>query len=538
VNLPQPAASSATLRQLADLAEIRGDGTESAELRRTAGALDADTRPRLDPAKPASEADLVLRAARARIPWLLRRLIEAGVTRTSEAATLARHGIATLADLSHALDEGRIARVLDREAASRLNSAIDGLSAEAKPFTLGRASELLELLQTRLMLDCPSFEKVTAAGGVRRFEPLVDSLTIVGSTADPQAVLDTIARLPEIDDVLHRSARRAIVTFNHVEVDVRVAAPDEYGTVLYSATGSRAHLAGMAARRTRVRLYAREEDVYADAGLPFIPAELRQGTGEIEAATLAELPALVDVKDIRGDLHMHSIYSDGQDSLSTMVAAANALGYEYIAITDHSQRAAASRTLTLETLARQRDEVARLREQYPAMVIFHGVEVDIMPDGRLDFSDDVLATLDIVIASLHEDAGQGARALTRRCLAAIRHPLVTIISHPANRIVGRRGGYPLDFGAIYEAAVETGTALEIDGAPAHLDMDGEHAREAVAAGVTVTIDGDCHRATSLARHMRFGVGTARRGWVEPRHVLNTRRLTDVRRFIAAKRPRA
>jgi DNA polymerase (family 10) len=320
-----------------------------------------------------------------------------------------------------------------------------------------------------------------------------------------------------------------------VEVDVRVAAPDEYGTVLYHATGSRAHVAMMTGRRARLRLHPREEDLYMEAGLPFIAPELRQGTGEVEAATLRELPSLVDMHHIRGDLHMHSTYSDGQDLLATMVAAASALGYEYIAITDHSQSAAASRTLTLEALARQSDEIARLREMYPAMTILHGVEVDIMPDGRLDFSDDVLASLDLVIASLHDDAGHGARTLTRRCLAAIRHPLVTIISHPSNRIVGRRSGYPLDFAAIYEAAAQTGTALEIDGAPAHLDMDGEHARDAITAGVTVTIDGDCHRAASLARHMRLGVGTARRGWVEPRHVLNTRKLSEVRRFIAAKR---
>lgn len=476
-----------------------------------------------------------LRAARARIPWLLRRLIELGAVRTSEAAALARHGIATLADLGQTLDEGRIARILDPECETRLSGIIDMLAAETRQFTLGRAHDVIESLQARLILECPSFEKVTAAGGVRRFEPLVESLTIVGCAVDPERVLETITRLPEIDDVLHRTTRRAIVAFNHVEVDVRVAAPDEYGTVLYCATGSRAHLAMLSARRARTRLHASEADVYAEAGLPFIAPELRQGTGEIEAAALRELPSLVEVHHIRGDLHMHSTYSDGQDLLPAMVAAANALGYEYIAITDHSQRAAASRTLSLETLARQRDEIARLREVYPSMAILHGVEVDIMPDGRLDFSDDVLATLDLVIASLHEDAGQGARTLTRRCLAAIRHPLVSIISHPANRIVGRRSGYPLDFGAIYEAAVETGTALEIDGAPAHLDMDGEHAREAVAAGVTVTIDGDCHRAASLARHMRLGIGTARRGWVEPRHVLNTRSLGDLRRFIAAKR---
>jgi DNA polymerase (family 10) len=497
--------------------------------------MDAGTRPRLDAGRTGSEAEMALRAARARIPWLLRRLIELGAARTSEAAVLARHGIATLLDLGIAFDDRRVGRVLDTEAEARVSAVMELLSSESKQFTLGRACDLLETLQARLLLECPGFEKIVPAGGVRRFEPLVDALTLVGCSADPEAVIATIAQLPEIGDVLHRTARRAIVTVNQVEVDVRVTAPDEYGTVLHHATGSRAHVAMMTTRRPRPRLHAREEDLYIDAGLPFIAPELRQAAGEVEAATLRELPSLVDVSHIRGDLHMHSTYSDGQDLLATMVAAASALGYEYIAITDHSQRAAAARTLTLDTLARQREEIARLREFYPAMAILHGVEVDIMPDGRLDFADEVLASLDLVIASLHDDAGQGGRTLTRRCLAAIRHPLVTIISHPANRIVGRRAGYPLDFPAIFEAAVDTGTAVEIDGAPAHLDMDGEHARAAVAAGVTVTIDGDCHRAASLARHMRFGVGTARRGWVEPRHVLNTRKLAEVRRFIAAKR---
>jgi DNA polymerase (family 10) len=176
-----------------------------------------------------------------------------------------------------------------------------------------------------------------------------------------------------------------------------------------------------------------------------------------------------------------------------------------------------------------------MRERYPQITILHGVETDIMPDGSLDFSDRILETFDIVLASLHDSARQDGKALTRRCLQALRHPLVNIVAHPANRLVGRREGYRLDFDAVYAAAAETGTALEIDGAPAHLDLEGERAREAVAAGVTVTIDSDCHRARLLARQMELGVGTARRGWVEPRHVLNTRPVSDVRAFIAAKR---
>ena len=218
-----------------------------------------------------------------------------------------------------------------------------------------------------------------------------------------------------------------------------------------------------------------------------------------------------------------------------MVEGCHALGYEYIAITDHSSGAAASRTLARDDIARQREEIDALRERFPGMTILHGIEVDILPDGRLDFEDDVLERFDIVLASLHEHARQDAEQLTQRSIAALRHPLVNVLCHPANQLVGRFEGYPLDFDALYAAAAETGTALEIDGAPSHLDLDGERARAAAAAGVTLTIDSDCHRAPALGRQMRFGVGTARRGWVEPRQVLNTRPLAEVREFIAAKR---
>ena len=234
---------------------------------------------------------------------------------------------------------------------------------------------------------------------------------------------------------------------------------------------------------------------------------------------------------------MHTSYSDGRDSLRQMVHAARLLGYEYIAITDHSEHAGASRTLTLDDLARQRDEIIRIREQVRDVTILHGIEVDILPDGSLDCPDKVLAALDIVLASLHEREGQDGARLTRRCVNAIRHPLVSVITHPGNQLVGRRPAYDMDYGAIYAAAAETHTLLEVDGAPSHLDLSGERAAEAVAAGVTLVIDSDCHKAPALDRQMRMGVGTARRGWVEPGHVLNTRSLAEVRAFLARKRGR-
>jgi DNA polymerase (family X) len=360
---------------------------------------------------------------------------------------------------------------------------------------------------------------------------------VVGRASDPRAALDAIAESEEFSPILHRGERRALVTFEQIEIDVRIAAPDEYGTTLVAATGPSAHLAALQQRRGAPRLLAREEDVYAQAGLCYIPPELRQGAGEIEAAAAGTLPDLITSQQIRGDLHMHTDYSDGADSVDTMVKACCALGYEYIAISDHSERSAASRTVSRSDLVQQRDEIAAARERHPQITILHGLEVDIMPDGSLDFPDRVLETLDIVLASLHDSARQDPKTLTRRCIDAIRHPLVTIITHPANRLVGRRAGYPLDFDEVYAAAAATGTVLEIDGAPSHLDLDGEHARAAIAAGVTVSIDSDCHRARLLDRQMQLGVGTARRGWIEARHVLNARPVEDVRAFVARKRGR-
>jgi DNA polymerase (family 10) len=275
--------------------------------------------------------------------------------------------------------------------------------------------------------------------------------------------------------------------------------------------------------------------LYASVGLAFIPPELRHASGEIEAAASGGLPDLIDSSDMRGDLHMHSLYSDGRDQVSAMVEACCALGYEYMAITDHSFGAAASRTLAIDAIPRQREEIDALRERFPDIAILHGIEVDILPDGRLDFDDAVLEPFDIVLASLHEHARQDSDRLTERSIQAIRHPLVNVLCHPANQLVGRFAGYELDFDAIYAAAAETGTALEVDGAPSHLDLDGERARAAVAAGVTLTIDSDCHRVEALGQQMRFGIGTARRGWITRTNVLNTRPLSEVRAFIAAKR---
>jgi DNA polymerase (family 10) len=464
-------------------------------------------------------------------PLLLRRLRELGVVDEPREQALRRDGILTAADLDLALAEKR--GCVD---AAEIRDAAVTLAAEGRPLLLGRAWDILEHLLPALESHCPDLQAIEPSGAVRRSEPLVNGLVVVARAADPARAVECIAQMPAAAEVLHRTPRRVLVIVEGQEIDIRVATPDEYGSVLFSTTGPASHVVDVLKRRGP-RISGSEAGVYAHAGLALLAAETRDAPDAIDRARQAALPRLVDRDDIRGDLHMHTTYSDGREPLRRMVHGAHVLGYEYIAITDHSEHAGASRTLTPELLERQRAEIAQLRHELPHMAILHGIEADIMPDGSLDCPDDILATLDIVLASLHDAAGGNAARLTRRCLAAIEHPLVSVITHPANQLVGRRAGYEMDYDAIYAAAAETGTALEIDGAPSHLDLSGERARDAVDAGVTVVIDSDCHRVRALDRQMRMGVGTARRGWVEPRHVLNTRPIAEVRAFIARKRAR-
>ena len=424
---------------------------------------------------------------------------------------------------------------------------------------LGRAYVLASNISREIRREGVPVDELTLVGGVRRYAPDVGEVALLAlapATRHGQ-IFSAIARLASVSSATPRppaglTLSTLALSTPRGDITVHAAAPEQAGAALVWHTGSRRHVErltrraaerglrfedGLLTRNGSPLVTRAETDVYAALGLPFIAPELRQGDEEFTAAAETRLPQLVADAHIRGDLHMHSTWSDGRDRIEDMVGAARQLGYEYVAITDHSQRAMSSRTLAADDVSRQRTEVEELRRRTPGIQILHGIEVDIMPDGTLDFDDTLLAGFDIVLASLHDHAGHDREALTHRSLAAIAHPLVNVISHPANRTAAMPAGYDLDFERIFAAAAETGTALEIDGAPGHLDMDGPLARRAVTAGVTVTIDSDSHRAEWMGRQMRFGVGTARRGWVEPQHVLNTRGVDEVRAFVARKRAR-
>jgi DNA polymerase (family X) len=364
------------------------------------------------------------------------------------------------------------------------------------------------------------------------------------------AAVDRLANL-SVAQCLHRSERRVYVRVDRAQVGVRFAEPANAGSDLVYFTGSRRHVEALrriaatkGLRLTREGLTdaegrhhpaATEDELYARLGLQTIAPEIRNGEDELSAAATASIPTLLSVRDIRGDLHMHTVWSDGRHTTEAMVSTCETLGYEYVAITDHSQSSAASRNLGVDDVARQAEEIEALRERWPRLTILHGCEVDILPNGQLDFPDRILERFDIVLASLHDRAGHSPERLLERYVGAMAHPLVAMITHPANRMVPHRPGYELNYNRLFETAVSTGTFLEVDGSPAHLDLEGALARRAAAAGVTLAVDSDCHSADLLARQMNLGVVVARRGWVEPRHVLNTRPISAVRAAIQRKR---
>lgn len=538
--------------QLADLLELRGEVSEAAALRRARrnpAVADARTRARVDEIEHGRGAALI-RTAEHDLSRDFRRLLQTTLLSPADLVTLHRQlGILTTGDLALALEGHLVAHHgVPEELALRARRALDATGDDAR-LTLGRALDIIEPLE-RALREMPFVTEASIAGSLRRVEPTVRDLRLVTGSAEPERVWRAVEALPEAVSVrFHGEAGLTAMTPGH-EVTIKVASPEEFGAVLLFHSGSREHLArlqehgesrgirlsgdGLLVDGSRARAGS-EAEVYHAFGLPLIAPELRLGTDEVEDAARGRLPRLVERSDVRGDLHMHTNDSDGRDTLDAMVETCAALGYEYIAITDHSESAGASRTLSAASLKRQMERIDRLQERFPAMRILKGVEVDILPDGRLDFPDSVLEPLDIVLASLHDRAGHSPDRLLRRYRAAAEHPLVTMLTHPANRLVGRYDGYDLDFDALFDLAIRTETLLEVDGAPSHLDLDGSLARAAVDAGATLSLDSDCHHARLLDRQMRLAIGTARRGRVQPAQVANTRPLEALMPLLRRKR---
>jgi DNA polymerase (family 10) len=460
-------------------------------------------------------------------------------------------GIASLPDLERAITAGAL-DALPRFGKKSVENIKRGLLAYQGRRTrtpLGVAVPLAREIIAYLAERTPAAD-LTAAGSLRRNEPTVGDIDIICTSDDPAAVIGAFTAWDRSEAVLAEGGTKASIWLaGGLQIDLRVLPAPVYGNLLQHFTGSREHniqLRELAVRQNkrvsengivdltdgRTILCRTEAEVYAALGLAYIPPEMRLGIGEIEAARDGTLPAVIALDDVRGDFHMHCTRSDGADSLETMIAAAAARGYEYHAISDHSWGRGVRGVAPAGLLA-QRDEVRALGERHGIHTLC-AAEVDILPDGSLDYDDVVLAELDLAIASIHSALDLSRAEQTARLIRACENPYVTIIGHPTGRNVSSFPGYDFDTDAVFAAAARTGTALEIDGQPNRLDLPSGLARRARDFGVTFTCDSDAHRAGELA-HVEYAVGQARRAWITPAEVLNARPLAGVLAFIGTKR---
>jgi DNA polymerase (family 10) len=415
---------------------------------------------------------------------------------------------------------------------------------------LGIALPSAELLLNRL-LELPEAQKGSIAGSIRRGRPTIGDVDLLIASDTPKPIMDVFVKADTVARVLgHGEKKSSVELHNGLQVDLRVIPPERWGTALCYFTGSQAHNIHMrelalakglslnehAFTRTADNseiLCATEEEVFAQLGLQYVPPEIREDWGEIEVAAKNKLPHLIEITDIHADLHMHTNWSDGKASIKEMAEAARTRGHEFIVITDHSRSATIANGLSVERLIAQRDEIGAADSEMRPFRVFHGVELEIKADGTLDYPDDVLEQLDFVIASLHVGLRQPREQVTARLLNAIRNPHVDLIGHPRGQLILRRDPADLDMDAVFTAAKETGVALEINANPERLDLEAQYARRAAEMGILICIDTDAHRPEELDL-LRFGVMTARRGWVETGSVVNTWSLEKFESWIRAR----
>jgi DNA polymerase (family 10) len=411
-------------------------------------------------------------------------------------------GVRTLDELREAAAAGRLRDVpgIGLKTEARILDALARGPAAQQGLLLGRARELVEGVADAL--------DGTPAGDPRRWRDSCERLAVVAPD------LARLAELPQIVAVIEQDERRAVgVTVEGVPIEVVAAEPDNFGTALVRATGSDAYVAALEPLPDAPD----EESVYRALGVPWCPPELR------EQPFRGEPPPLVELADIRGDLHCHTTWSDGRASVEEMGRAARGLGYDYVAICDHTPAVGAVQGLTPDDVRRQGEEIAAANELLAPFRVLRGIECDILPDGRLDLPDDVLAELDWVQASVHGGQRMPRREMTKRVEEALRNPHVRCLSHPTGRIIGRRPENALDLQRVFEVALETGVALEVNGLTPRLDLSGEHVREALEAGVPIVCSTDAHSTQGLGG-MAYSVHTARRGWATAAQVVNTRSM--------------
>jgi len=458
--------------------------------------------------------------------------------------------IRDIGELKAACERGEVARLkgFGDKTQSKILEGIGFLQEQGQRVRLDQALPLAEELMEQLRRG-GHIQQIAVCGSVRRRRETVHDLDILVCTDAPQQVMDQFVRLPYVQQVLAQgSTKSSVVLVQHIhgekitlQADLRIVSASQYPYALVYFTGSKEHNI-----RLRQRALARgwtlneymmgteehpilartEEDIYAALGLAYIPPELREDTGEIEAAERGELPTLIQESDIRGLFHCHTHASDGAATLEELAQAAQRLGLEYLGIADHSQSLTVARGLSPQAVRQQWEQIDRLNSRLHGLKLLKGTEVDILDDGSLDYPDELLAGFDYVVASVHTHFQMSREEMTARVCKALAHPAVTMLGHPTGRLLLKRDGYKIDLEAVIRTAAQHGKMIEINAQPLRLDLDWLHVKQARSLGVPLVINPDAHALAEL-EYYRYGVMVARRGWLECQQVFNTRPLTEV-----------
>ena len=456
--------------------------------------------------------------------------------------------ISTLGELEYACLENRLVELpgFGARTQQKILTGIEYLKRYRERRLCSEALEAAEPLLAKLR-GRAGVVAASLAGSLRRGNETVKDIDLVAASDDPEALSQWFTSLPDAESVIARGSRKVSVFLKAgINADLRIATPREYPFALHHFTGSKEHNVAMRGRAKQLGIKMNEyglfrdeallpcrseEDVFAALGLAWVPPELRENTGEIEAAETGVMPALVQMKDIRGIFHIHTTASDGSSTLEAVVEAAKKMGLEYIGITDHSESAFYAGGLTPEDVRAQHRAIDALNRKDPAFRIFKGIEADILPDGRLDYDDATLASFDFVIAAVHSHFGMNEDEMTERIIRALANRRTTILAHPTGRLLLAREPYALDLERVIDAAAEHGKVIELNANPHRLDLDWRHCKYAKRQGVRIAVNPDAHHTDGLA-DMKYGLNIARKGWLEARDIVNSMGLEEMTAFLA------
>lgn len=477
-------------------------------------------------------------------PGILEVMSLPGIGPKRAALFMEKLGITSLAELAKAAKEGRLRDLpgMGSKSEKDIIRYIEMRDDRGGRVQLAVANVLVEELKSYL-LSLPGVVKAAAGGSVRRWRETVGDIDLVAAAADAESVIEAFVKHPRVREVLEKSPDRLrLQTKLGIKVDLEVVPEEQFTLTLFHNTGSRAHLsrleAFLAGKGNEIEtghlgaggFFQDETEIYQSLGLPYIPPELREDRGEVEAASQNSLPRLLELEDIRGDLHVHTVWSDGLSTIEQAVKRARDKGYSYIAVTDHSQSLKIARGLSLDRLKQQHKEIRALNEQTDEFTILTGIEADILPRGGVDCPDEILKDVDVVIASVHSAFKQDRETMTARIISAVENKNVDIIGHLTGRLLTGREGYALDLERVLEASASCGTILEINSSPDRLDLNDLNARRAKEKGIKMAVNTDAHDLKRMDE-MCYGVSVARRAWLEPDDVVNTMPAGKLVKFL-------